>query len=256
MTWLYFVQTGIYQVILCTAWDILRNTTLYLESGSSRLASPFCLGCPLVPRIADSILPLRSLIDRQAPKAGLAAPKPPQPRVDFVDIAAPSSVQSSCVGAARWEACCLVLAEHVRDSRSRVTSQKQWDKRDPAHHILYRSHVEAGCWRWLIQLHHPRVLHRPLNWQVKLFKGTEEDQGAFNIIRARFVCSVFRQSPILRTQNTCEKELGTGIPTVIQGNIVAIILNAVRKRRDHNNSILRTAIHLIRVRRSSVFDIP
>jgi hypothetical protein len=104
MTWLYFVQTGIYQVILCTAWDILRNTTLYLESGSSRLASPFCLGCPLVPCIACDFLPLPSLLDGQAPKAGLAAPKLPQPRVDFVYIAAPSSVQSSSVGTAKWEA--------------------------------------------------------------------------------------------------------------------------------------------------------
>ena len=145
MTWLYFVHTGIYRVILRTAWYILRYTTLYLESGMSRLASPSCLGCPLVPCIACGILPLPSLLDGQAPKAGLAAPKLPQPRVDFVDIAAPSSVQSSSVGTAKWEACFLALAEHVRDSRSRVTSQKQWDKRDPAHHILGRSHIEAGC---------------------------------------------------------------------------------------------------------------
>jgi hypothetical protein len=151
-----------------------------------------------VPRIADSILPLRSLIDRQAPKAGLAAPKPPQPLVDFVDIAAlaPSSVQtwSSCVG--------------TEENKGALENQ-----------------------------------------------GTEENQSAFNIIRARFVGSVFRQPPILQAQNTCEEELGTGIPTVLQGNIVAIILNAVRKLQDHNNGILRTAIQLIRVCRSSLFDI-
>jgi hypothetical protein len=122
----------IYQCILRTAWYILRYTTLYLESGSSRLASLFCLCCPLVPCnaacIACDLLPLPSLLDGQAPKAGLAAPKQPQPLVDFVDIAAPSapsSVQSSSVGTAKWEACFLALAEHVRDSRSRVTSQKQ-----------------------------------------------------------------------------------------------------------------------------------
>jgi hypothetical protein len=144
----------------------------------------------------------------------------------------------------------------VRDCRSRVTSQKQWDKGDPAHHILDRSHVEAGCWGWFVQLHHPRVLHRPLQRQLKLFKGTEEDQGAFNVIWAFYVGSVFRQSPMLWTQNTCEEELGTGIPTVIQGNIVAILLNAVRKRRDHNNGILHTGIHLISVCRSISCDIP
>jgi hypothetical protein len=123
--------------------------------------------------------------------------------------------------------------------------------------VLRWSHVQAECWGWFIQLYHPLVLHRPLNWQVKLFKGhgTEENQGAFNIIRARFVGSVFRQPPILRTQNTCEEELGMGIPTVLQGNIMAIILNAVRKLRDHNNGILHTAIQLIRVCRSSLFDI-
>ncbi len=198
-----------------------------------------------MPRIADSILPLHSLIDRQAPKAGLATPKQLQPRVDFVDIAAPSSVQSSCVSAAKGEASILALAEHVRDRWSRVSSQKQWHK------------GHSGCWGWLVQLDHPRVLHRPLNWQVKLFKGTEENQGALNIIRARFVGSVFRQPPILWTKNTCEEELGASIPTVLQGNIVVIILNAVRKRRDHDNlnGILQTAIQLIRVCRSSLFDI-
>jgi hypothetical protein len=144
-----FLQSCIYQYILVlrTAWYILRYTTLYLESGSSCLASLFCLGCPPVPCITCDLLPLPSLLDGQAPKAGpLASPKQPQPRVDFVDIAAPwpSSVQSSSVGTAKWEACFIALAEHVRDSRSRVTSQKQWDKRDPAHHILGRSHVEAG----------------------------------------------------------------------------------------------------------------
>ena len=82
---------------------ILRYTTLYLESGLSSLVSTSCLGCMLVPCIACGILPLHSLLDGQAPKAGLAAPKLPQPRVDFVDIAAPSSAQSSSVNTGKWE---------------------------------------------------------------------------------------------------------------------------------------------------------
>ena len=94
------VRSCINLCILCTDWYILRYTTLYLESGLSRLASPSCLSCPLVPCIACGILPPHSLLDGQAPKAGLAAPKQPQPLVDFVDIAAPSSAQSSCIGAA------------------------------------------------------------------------------------------------------------------------------------------------------------
>ena len=73
-------------------------------------------------------------------------------------------------------------------------------------------------------------------------EGTEENQGVNNVIRASMALFVFRQSPILWTHNTCEEELGTGIPTVLQGNIVAILLNAVRKWRDHNNGILHTAM--------------
>ena len=81
------VHWCIYRYILHTAQYIQRYTILYLESGSSRLASPFCLGCLLVPCIARGVPLLHSLLDRQASKAGLAAPKRPQPRVDFIDIA-------------------------------------------------------------------------------------------------------------------------------------------------------------------------
>ena len=190
------------------------------------------------------------------PPGGLAAPKRPQPRVDLVDIAAPSSVHCCRVCAAKGEAGILALGEHVRDRRSRVTSQKQRDKGDPAHHILDWSHVEAGCRGWFVQLHHPSVLHRPLEGQRELFKCTEEDQGAFNVIRPFFVGSVFRQSPIRWTQNTCEVELWTGIPTVFQGNSVAILLNALGKRRNHNNSILHTGIQLISIGRRKSCDIP
>ena len=61
----------------------------------------------------------------------------------------------------KGEAGILALGEHVRDCRSRVTSQKQRDKGDPAHHILDWSHVEAVCWGWFVQLHQPSVIHRP-----------------------------------------------------------------------------------------------
>ena len=119
MTWLYFVQTGIYQVILCTAWDILRNTTLYLESDSSRLVSPFCLGCPLasVPCIACDFLPLPSLLDGQAPKAGLAAPKLPQPRVDFV--VNPWLRDFFCTGTGRRERSLWICGKPLRSCPSR-----------------------------------------------------------------------------------------------------------------------------------------
>ena len=78
--------------------------------------------------------------------------------------------------------------------------------------------------------------------------------GAFNDIRGSFVHPDFRQTPMLQTQNKCDVELGTGV--VSQGNIVAILLNALRKRRDHNNGILHTAIQLITEYRSTSCDIP
>ena len=106
--------------------------------------------------------------------------------------------------------------------------------------VVRISDVVAGCWGWFVQLHHPSVLHRPLERQRELFKCTGENEGAFNVIRPFFVDSVFRQSPIRWTQKTCEVELWTGILTIFQGNSVAILLNAVGKRRNHNNCILHT----------------
>jgi len=41
-----------------------------------------------------------------------------------------------------------------------------------------------------------------------------------------------------RAQMASEEELGTGIPTVIQGYTVAVLLETVRIRWDDNNGIL------------------
>ena len=128
--------------IACASCCKPRYTTLYFASGWSRLANPFRLGRTLAPGFScSSSLPFVSLLDGQAPQAGLAAPKRPQPRVDFVNIAAPLSIHCRSVCAAKGEAGILALGVHVRDRRSRVTSQKQRDKGVPAHHILDRSHV-------------------------------------------------------------------------------------------------------------------
>ena len=45
---------------------------------------------------------------------------------------------------------------------------------------------------------------------------------------------------MLWTQIALEKELGTCIPTVLQGNIKTILLNAVRTRWNNNNCVLLT----------------
>jgi hypothetical protein len=145
----------------------------------------------------------------------------------------------------------------VRDCWSRVTSQKQWHKRNSADHILDIGHVEAGGWGWFIQLDQSNVLHRPLNSRFELFKGTEENQGVYYVIRAGLVGSVFRQSSILWSQNIREEKLGTGIPAVLHGNIVSILFNASaeRIRRDHKYGILHTEIQLISVRTHTNYDI-
>jgi hypothetical protein len=94
---------------------------------------------------------------------------------------------------------------------------------------------------------HSSVLHRPLDRQFELFKGTEENQGVCSVIRAGFVGSVFRQSSIFWSQNAREEKLGTGIPAALQGNIVSILFNAGRLRRDHKYGILYTEIQHISV---------
>ncbi len=182
-------------------------------------------------------------------------PKLPQPLVDFIDIAAPQSVRCSRVGTAIRKAWILALAEYVRNCWSRVTSQKQWHKRNSAHHILDICHVEAEGCGWFIQLDHSSVLHRPLNRQFELFKGTEENQGVYYVIRACFVGSVFRQSSILWSQNTREEKLGTDIPAVLQGNIVSILFNAERIRRDHKYGILHIEIQHISVCTHTYYDL-
>jgi hypothetical protein len=140
-----------------------------------------------------------------------------------------------------------VLAEHVSDCWHQVTSQKQCDKRNSAYHILDICYGEAGGWGWFIQLDHSSVLHRPLDRQFVLFKGTEKNQGVYYVIRAGFVGSVFRQSSILWSQNAREEKLGTGIPAVRQGNIVSILFYAERIRRDQKYGILHTEIQHISV---------
>jgi hypothetical protein len=80
----------------------------------------------------------------------------------------------------------------------------------------------------VIQLDRSSVLHRPLDWQFELIKGTEENQGVYSVTRAGFVGLFFRQSSILWSQDAREEKLGTGIPAVLQGNIVSILFNAGR----------------------------
>jgi hypothetical protein len=107
--------------------------------------------------------------------------------------------------------------------------------------------------RGFIQLDHSCVLHRPLD---RLFKGTEENQGVYYVIRAGFVGSVFRQSSIIWSQNAREEKLGTGIPAILQRNIVSFLFNAVRIRRDHKYGILHTEIQHISVCTHTYYDIP
>ncbi len=207
--WLYWyilIHTRTYSYILVYTRTLTCSyyNTVYFESGWIRLAMTYCRCYTLVPCIAHSILPFCGLFDCQASQAGLAAPKLPQPRVDLINIAAPPSVRCSRVGTAIWEAWMLAPAEYVRDCWSRFTSQKQWHKRNSAHHILDIGHVEAGGWGWFIQLDHSSVLHRPLNRLFELFKGTEEIQGVYYVIRAGFAGSGFRQSSILWLQNIRE----------------------------------------------------
>jgi hypothetical protein len=93
------------------------STFIHFESGLIRLAMPASFPSTLEPFVACSFLPLSSPLDCQTTQAGLAAPKLPQPGVNLVDIAAPSSVCSSKVSSTVRKARILALqvVEHVRD---------------------------------------------------------------------------------------------------------------------------------------------
>jgi hypothetical protein len=98
--------------------------------------------------------------------------------------------------------------------------------------------VEAWCWGWFIKLDHPSIFHGPFDGQRKLLKGAEENQEERDIVRASLVAACLRQSAALWAQVAAEEELGPCSPTVFQGNIMAIFLNAVRILRDYNDCVL------------------
>ena len=85
------------------------------------------------------------------------------------------------------------------------------------------------------------TLHRPAHGQFQLLKGAEKDQVVGEVIRAAFVDYVLLGSPILWTQVAHKKKLRTSISTVFQQNIIGILLNAVRVRRDNKDGVLHTA---------------
>ncbi len=71
-----------------------------------------------------------------------------------------------------------------------------------------------------------------------------------------FVITVLGHSSFLRTQTAPEKKLGTCKPTVFQGDIMMILLNAVRIRWNIDNSVLRIEITYISVYASMYTNIP
>jgi hypothetical protein len=73
---LMLTGTSSYNLVHACTYSYIRSyTTLYFESGGSRLAMKYCLCCTLVPCIAHSILPRCSLLNGQASQAGLVTPK-------------------------------------------------------------------------------------------------------------------------------------------------------------------------------------
>ncbi len=71
-----------------------------------------------------------------------------------------------------------------------------------------------------------------------------------------FVCTVLLLSSMFRTQTALVEELGTCKPTVFQGDIMKILLNAVRIRWNNSNGVLSIQIKYIRVYTSMYTYIP
>ncbi len=91
-----------------------------------------------------------------------------------------------------------------------------------------------------------QCLHRPFDGQIQHFKGTEENKAVHFIIWAGFLGRLLRLSSIFQTQGTGEKELGTGIPHVFQGNIMMILLKIVGIWMDNEHGVLHRATQYIR----------
>jgi hypothetical protein len=78
------------------------------------------------------------------------------------------------------------------------------------------------------------MLHLPADGQIQLLKGAEEDQVVTEIIRAVSAVCILWGSPTSWMQVAGKEKLWVSISTVFQGNIVVVLLNAVRIRRDNN----------------------
>jgi hypothetical protein len=107
--------------------------------------------------------------------------------VDLIHVAATPAISIGSVGAAHGEGRPLVLAELVWDRRSRVTSQKQGNQGHSAEHVGYRSNIYARDRGRVVEFEHFSILHRPMDGQVQILKGAEEDQLEQQVIWADFV---------------------------------------------------------------------
>ena len=119
------VHTGTYWNILVHTGTDFNCTHASFRRCSTSFPTPASLHTTLGLFHARSAFPQDSLLHRETTQAGLAAPKHPEPSVDFIHIAATPAMSICCVGAAHGEGRPLVLAELVWDCRCRVTSQRQ-----------------------------------------------------------------------------------------------------------------------------------
>ncbi len=78
-----------------------------------------------------------------------------------------------------------------------------------------------------------------MNGKSELNKFAVKDQVVAEVIWARLVGQVLRESTVLCAQVTGDKELGAYISTVVQGKI-NVLLNAVWVRRYDKNGVLHT----------------
>ncbi len=230
LVWTYSIQVHTHHDPVHTSFQSLTGTISFATRAS--------LLPPLVRWFAGIFLLLFSFLYCQSTYARLATSKLPQPWVDLVDVTTAPAILCSSVCTTSRETWSLVLAVPVRDCRGRVPIQMAGHQGDSTHHVLCRSHVEAWCWGWFIKLDHPSIFHGSFDGQRKLLKGAEENQEERDIVRASLVAACLRQSAALWAQVAAEEELGPYSPTVFQGNIMAIFLNAVRKWRNNQNSIL------------------
>ena len=102
--------------------------------------------------------------------------------------------------------------------------QEQGKKWHPAKHQITGADLQDGIRGLLVQLDGSMTwIHGSSGWHFELLNGADKHQMGLYVIWASRPGVVFGQPPILRTQQTLEKQLRACVPCVLDGHVGGIL---------------------------------